>query len=70
LNVGTPRESTLLPGILSKRVNTIETWNVGTPRDPTWLPGILAQRVKHNSHVEHGHSQGIDFVTLISLQSM
>jgi hypothetical protein len=43
---------------------------VGTPRDPTWLPGILAQRVKHNSHVEHGHSQGIDFVTLISLQSM
>jgi hypothetical protein len=63
LNVGTPRESTLLPGILSKHVKHIETLNVGTPRETTLLPGIISKRVKHNRNVECGHSQGLNFLT-------
>ena len=69
LNVGTPRESTFLPGILSKRVKHIETLNVGTPRESILLPGILSKHVKHSRNVECGHSYGVNFVIQHALKA-
>jgi hypothetical protein len=62
-NVGTPRESTLLPGIHSKRVKHHRNVECGQKGKSSLLPGILSNRVKHNRIVECGHSQGISFVT-------
>jgi hypothetical protein len=33
-------------------------------------PDIVSKRVKHYRNVEHGHSQEINFVALISFQSV
>jgi hypothetical protein len=44
--VGTPRESTLLPGIHSKRVKHYRNAECGHSQDSSLLPGILSKRTK------------------------
>ena len=59
---GSRRESTLLPGILSKRVKHIRNVECGHSQGINFVTRHPLKACKHNRNVEYGHPQGPNLV--------